>query len=140
MVLVAATGICAGSSTAAGRPLVAECAVPDGSSDMITRLALDDPALKLSGAQKKQIDKLVDGYIAEQAKLREKYPMTPGSPPSQEMMTAMRSSRENLNTAVGKVLNDCAAHHLGSDDGGASSAGWWSGGARAVRRQRADHH
>ena len=73
---------------------------------MISRLGLDDPALKLSGDQQKQIDKLVDGYIAEQTTMREKYPMTPGSPPSQDMMTAMRSSRENLNTAVGKVLND----------------------------------
>jgi Spy/CpxP family protein refolding chaperone len=73
---------------------------------IIQRMALDDPALKLSGDQQKQIDKLMDGYIAEQATLREKYPMTQGSPPSQEAMTAMRSARENLNTAVGKVLND----------------------------------
>jgi Spy/CpxP family protein refolding chaperone len=73
---------------------------------MISRMGLDDPALKLSGDQQKQIDKIMDGYIAEQATLREKYPMTQGSPPSQDMMTAMRSSRENLNTAVGKVLND----------------------------------
>jgi Spy/CpxP family protein refolding chaperone len=73
---------------------------------MISRLGLDDAALKLSGDQQKQIDKLVDGYIAEQATLREKFPMTQGSPPSQEAMTAMRSARENLNTAVGKVLND----------------------------------
>lgn len=72
----------------------------------IQRLGLDDPALKLSDAQKAQVDKLVDGYIAEQAKMREKYPMTQGSPPSQEMMGAMRSSRESLNAAVGKVLND----------------------------------
>jgi hypothetical protein len=73
---------------------------------MISRMALDDPALKLTDAQKGQIDKVVDGYIAEQATLREKYPMTQGSPPSQEAMTAMRGARENLNTAVGKVLND----------------------------------
>jgi len=72
----------------------------------IQRLGLDDPALKLSDAQKAQVDKLVDGYIAEQAKMREKYPMTQGSPPSQEMMGAMRASRESLNAAVGKVLND----------------------------------
>jgi Spy/CpxP family protein refolding chaperone len=73
---------------------------------MISRMALDDPALKLTDAQKGQIDKVVDGYIAEQATLREKYPMTQGAPPSQEAMTAMRGARENLNTAVGKVLND----------------------------------
>ena len=73
---------------------------------MIQRLALDDAALKLTADQQKQIDKLVDGYIAEQAQLREKFPMTQGAPPSQEMMTAMRGARDNLNTAVGKVLND----------------------------------
>jgi hypothetical protein len=73
---------------------------------MISRMALDDPALKLSDAQKGQIDKLVDGYIAEQSTLREKYPMTQGSPPSQEAMTAMRGARENFTSAVGKVLND----------------------------------
>jgi len=73
---------------------------------MIKRLALDDPALKLGADQQKQIDSVVDGYIAEQAKLREKYPMTPGSPMSQDGMTAMRGARENLNTAVGKILND----------------------------------
>jgi hypothetical protein len=73
---------------------------------MIQRLALDDAALKLTDAQKGEIDKLVDGYLAEQKTLREKYPMTQGSPPSQEMMGAMRTARENLNTAVGKVLND----------------------------------
>lgn len=73
---------------------------------MIQRLALDDAALKLTAAQQGEIDKLVDGFLAEQKTLREKYPMTQGSPPSQEMMGAMRTARENLNTAVGKVLND----------------------------------
>jgi Spy/CpxP family protein refolding chaperone len=72
----------------------------------IERNGLNDPALKLSDAQKAQIDKIVDGYVAEQKTLREKYPMAQGSPPSQEAMTAMRSARENLNTAVGKVLDD----------------------------------
>jgi Spy/CpxP family protein refolding chaperone len=72
----------------------------------IERLGLNDASLKLSDAQKAQIDKIVDGYVAEQKTLREKYPMTPGSPPSQDAMTAMRSSRDNLNTAVGKVLDD----------------------------------
>jgi hypothetical protein len=73
---------------------------------MMQRLGLDDAALKLSDAQKAQLDKLVDAYIADQKTMREKYPMTPGSPPSQEMMGAMRAAREGLNTEVGKVLND----------------------------------
>lgn len=72
----------------------------------IQRLGLDDAALKLTAAQKTQIDKIVDGYIVEQKALAEKYPMTPGSPPGQEAMTARRAARENMNTAVGKVLDE----------------------------------
>jgi Spy/CpxP family protein refolding chaperone len=79
---------------------------PMDKAGMIQRMGLDDPALKLSDAQKGQIDKIMDGYVAEQATLREKFPMTQGSPPSQEAMTAMRGARDNLNAAVGKVLND----------------------------------
>jgi Spy/CpxP family protein refolding chaperone len=79
---------------------------PADKAGTIQRMGLDDPALKLSDAQKGQIDKIMDGYVAEQATLRAKYPMTQGSPPSQDMMTAMRTSRDNLNAAVGKVLND----------------------------------
>lgn len=80
--------------------------MPMDRASMEQRLALDAEGLNLSAAQKSQIDKIVDDYIVEQGKLREKYPMTPGSPPSQEAMTAMRSARENLNAAVGKVMND----------------------------------
>ena len=75
---------------------------PVDKATMIQRLGLDDAALKLSDAQKAQIDKIVDGHVAEQKALREKYPMTPGSPPSQEMMTAMRAARENLNGRSGQ--------------------------------------
>jgi Spy/CpxP family protein refolding chaperone len=80
--------------------------MPMDRAGMEQRLALDAEGLNLTAAQKSQIDKIVDDYIVEQGKLREKYPMTPGSPPGQEAMTAMRSARENLNTAVGKVMND----------------------------------
>jgi hypothetical protein len=73
---------------------------------MIQRLALDDATLKLTAVQKTQIDKLVDDFVAEQAKMREKHPMTQGSPPDPEMMTAMRAARDGLNAAVGKVLTD----------------------------------
>jgi hypothetical protein len=72
----------------------------------IQRQGLDDPALNLTAAQKAQIDKIVDGYIAEQKTLAEKFPMTPGSPPSQEAMAARMAARDNLNAAVGKVLDD----------------------------------
>ena len=80
--------------------------MPMDRAGMEQRLALDAAGLNLTAAQKSQIDKIVDDYIVEQGKLREKYPMTPGSPPGQEAMTAMRSSRENLNAAVGKVMNE----------------------------------
>lgn len=72
----------------------------------IERMGLNDPALKLTAAQKSEIDKIVDGYLAEQKTLAEKYPMTPGSPPGQDAMQARRTARDNLNTALGKVLND----------------------------------
>jgi Spy/CpxP family protein refolding chaperone len=72
----------------------------------IERMGLNDPALKLTAAQQAQIDKIIDGYIAEQKTLAEKYPMTPGSPPGQDAMQARRTARDNLNAALGKVLND----------------------------------
>ncbi|MEO6185553.1 MAG: hypothetical protein ABIP38_09015 [Steroidobacteraceae bacterium] len=72
----------------------------------IQRQGLDDPALNLTAAQKAQIDKIVDAYVVEQKTLGEKFPMTPGSPPSAEAMAARTASRDNLNAAVGKVLDD----------------------------------
>jgi len=71
---------------------------------MSKRLALDDAALNLTADQKGKIDKILDGYIADQTKMRAA--MTPGSPPSQEAMGAMRAARTKLNTDVGAVLND----------------------------------
>ncbi len=72
----------------------------------IERMGLNDASLKLTAAQKAEIDKIVDAYLVEQKTLREKYPMTQGGPPSQEAMTAMRGARDNLNAALGKVLNE----------------------------------
>jgi Spy/CpxP family protein refolding chaperone len=107
-----ATALAAGAF--ASTPLLAQAPpgggprgmMPMDRAGMEQRLALDAEGLNLTAAQKTQIDKIVDDYIVEQGKLREKFPMTPGSPPSQEAMTAMRGARENLNTAVGKVMND----------------------------------
>lgn len=70
----------------------------------IQRQGLDDPALKLTDAQKAQIDKIVDAYLADQKAMRDK--MTPGSPPSQDVMGAMRAAREKFTADIGKVLND----------------------------------
>jgi Spy/CpxP family protein refolding chaperone len=68
------------------------------------RLALDADGLNLTADQKGRIDKILDAYIADQTKMRAQ--MQPGSPPSQEVMGAMRTAREKLNTDVGAVLND----------------------------------
>ena len=71
---------------------------------MTQRMALDDAALNLTADQKGKIDKILDGYIADQAKMRAS--MQPGSPPSQDAMGAMRTSREKLNADIGAVMND----------------------------------
>lgn len=71
----------------------------------IQRQGLNDPALKLTDAQKAEIDKIADAYVKEITAVNEKYPMTPGSPPSQEAMSARQKANENLTAAVGKVLN-----------------------------------
>jgi len=62
------------------------------------RMGLTNPELKLSDAQKTQIDKLVDGYVDGMTKM-----MAGGG---QMDMQAMQKSRQDLNAAVGKVLND----------------------------------
>jgi hypothetical protein len=77
---------------------------PMDKAGMTQRMALDDAALNLTADQKGKIDKLLDGYIAEQAKMRAS--MQAGSPPSQEAMGAMRASREKLNADIGAVMND----------------------------------
>jgi Spy/CpxP family protein refolding chaperone len=77
---------------------------PVDKASMTQRLALDADGLNLTADQKGKIDKILDAYVADQAKMRAQ--MQPGSPPSQEAMGAMRASREKLNADVGAVLND----------------------------------
>lgn len=72
----------------------------------LQRFALDDPALKLSDAQKAEINKAADAYVAQMNTVNEKYPFTPGSPPSQEGMAARQKVRDDFVAAVNKVLND----------------------------------
>jgi Spy/CpxP family protein refolding chaperone len=76
---------------------------PMDKAGMTQRMALDDPALNLTADQKGRIDKILDAYIADQGKMRAQ--MQPGSPPSQEVMGAMRAGREKLNAEIGAVLN-----------------------------------
>jgi hypothetical protein len=77
---------------------------PADKATTMQRLALDAEGLNLSADQKAKIEKLVDGYIADQEKMRAQ--MQPGSPPSQEAMGAMRTARETLNAEIGKVMTD----------------------------------
>jgi hypothetical protein len=79
---------------------------PADKATTIERMGLNDPALKLTAAQKADIDKLADAYVTDQKALAAKYPMAQGSPPSQEGMQARRDAREKFTAAVGKVLND----------------------------------
>lgn len=72
----------------------------------IERLGLNDAALKLTAAQKGEIDKIVDAFLAEQKTLNEKYPMAQGQPMNPEGMTARRTARENMTGAINKVLNE----------------------------------
>ena len=62
------------------------------------RMGLTNPELKLTADQKSQIDKLVDGYMEDVKKMR--------AGGGQMDMQAFMKSRQDLTTAVGKVLND----------------------------------
>lgn len=77
---------------------------PTDKAGMMQRMALDDAALNLTADQKGKIDKLLDAFMADQAKMRAG--MQPGSPPSMEAMGAMRAAREKLNADIGAVMND----------------------------------
>lgn len=77
---------------------------PVDKAGMTQRLALDADGLNLSADQKGKIDKILDAYVADQAKMRAG--MQPGSPPNPDAMAAARASREKLNADVGAVLND----------------------------------
>jgi Spy/CpxP family protein refolding chaperone len=68
---------------------------------VIQRFGLGTPELKLTDAQKGQIDKLADNYLAEMAKLP---PMQQGQPPDQAALQARRVPQEKLIAEVGKVL------------------------------------
>ena len=69
----------------------------------IQRFGLGDAALKLTDAQKAEIDKAADAYVAAMGKLPA---MTPGSPPSPEAQAARTKVRDDFTAAVNKVLND----------------------------------
>lgn len=103
---------------------------------VIQRFGLGDEALKLTAAQKTEIDKAADGYVAAMTQVNQKYPMTQGSPPSQEATAARTKARDDFNAAVGKILNadqkktwDAAqASRRGGPGGGMGGPGGGMGG------------
>lgn len=108
---------------------------------VIQRFGLGDEALKLTAAQKTEIDKAADGYVAAMTQVNQKYPMTPGSPPSQEATAARTKARDDFNAAVGKILNadqkktwDASqAARRGGPGGGMGGPGGGMGGPGAGR-------
>jgi hypothetical protein len=76
---------------------------PTDRAGVIQRNGLGDAALKLTDAQKAEIDKAADAYLAEMQKVPA---AAPGGPPSPEVQAARTKARDNLTAAVNKVLND----------------------------------
>jgi Spy/CpxP family protein refolding chaperone len=74
---------------------------PTDRAGVIQRFGLGAPELKLTDAQKGQIDKLADNYLAEMAKLP---PMQQGQQMDQAAMQARMAPRTKLIDEVGKVL------------------------------------
>ena len=103
MMLMAVDGV-AQAPPGGGPPRGMGMGAPMDKAGMMQRMALDDAALNLTADQKGKIDKIMDAYMADQAKMRAS--MQGGAPPSQDAMGAMRTSREKLNADIGAVLND----------------------------------
>lgn len=103
MMLVAVDGV-AQAPPGGGPPRGMGMGPPMDKAGMMQRMALDDAALNLTADQKGKIDKILDAYMADQAKMRAS--MQAGGPPGPDAMGAMRASREKLNADIGAVLND----------------------------------
>jgi len=103
----------------------------------IQRFGLGDPALNLTAAQKAELDKAADVYVAEMAKLPPMQ-MGQGGPPSPEAMAPRNKVRDDFNAAIAKVLNadqkktwDARPQRgAGGGMGGPGGAGGPPGGAR----------
>lgn len=78
---------------------------PVDRASTIQRFNLADAALKLTDAQKAEIDKVADAYVKEITEVNAKYPMAQGSPPSPDAQAARQKARDTLTAAVSKVLN-----------------------------------
>lgn len=99
----------AGAQAPAGRPVERNHSVPGGVPDRLLTIdsqGLNSPALRLSRAQRAQIDKVIDAYLNELGRLNERYPTTQHGQPSQEAAAARITAQNDLTAALGKVLTD----------------------------------
>jgi hypothetical protein len=76
---------------------------PVDRASTIQRFGLGDASLKLTDAQKGEIDKAADAYVAAMGKVPA---AAPGGPPSPEVQAARTKARDDFTAAVNKVLND----------------------------------
>lgn len=109
---------------------------PTDRAGVIQRFGLGAPELKLTDAQKGQIDKLADTYLEEMAKLPPMQ-MQQGQMPDQAAMQARQAPRNKLVESVGKILTpeqkktfDAAQQQRRGGMGGPGGAGGPGGGMR----------
>ncbi len=77
---------------------------PDPAMMAERQLSMMKDRLKLTKDQEKKLKPILLDNAKQMMKMREK--MTPGEPPSEEMMAQMRKSREAQNAKIAEVLND----------------------------------
>ena len=75
---------------------------PTDAAGVIQRFGLGAPELKLTDAQKAQIDKIAAAYLEDMKKVP---PATQGAPPSPEATAARTAARTKLTDEVHKVLD-----------------------------------
>ncbi len=99
---------------------------------------LNNPMLRLTTAQRAEIDQLVDAYQEEQKKLNDKFSKAQSAQASQEAISARKTARANLTTALATVMNSeqrktweaaqAARHSPGNRSAGANGGGLRPGG------------
>lgn len=106
---------------------------PPTKEQVMQRQGLTMAELKLSDAQKAQLEKLAEKMAADQTALQAKFPATPGSPQNPEAQAARTKLTEDFTAEVNKVLNDeqkktWAARPQRGGGGGGFGGGGGAGG------------
>lgn len=71
----------------------------------IMQQGLNSSSLNLTTAQKAEINKIVDVFVAELIVLNKEHPVEPGKPATPAAIQTRQSAVGKLNTALGKVMN-----------------------------------